>query len=137
MAFAIIDSSVYVDYWEGALEDRAFIQLREKFVIRQSSIVLSELRRGARTSQSRRLVEDLRKLTAIEWTPAADDWWQAGAIIQKIGDVMKWDKRKRQEFQNDALIALSARRYGATIITANRNNFELLGKELRISVFCI
>src|SRR5205807_4015080 len=111
--------------------------VRAKFIVRQSAVVLSELRRGARTSQSRRVVEQLRRLTKTQWTPATADWWKAGVVIQQIGDVQNWDRRKRQEFQNDTLIALSARRYGATIITANRADFELLGKELRVRILLV
>ena len=87
MPFAIIDTSVYVNHWEGVLDDQALAWVRAKFVVRQSSVVLSELRRGARTTQSLRLVEKLRRLTKTEWTPATADWWKAGVIIQKIGDV--------------------------------------------------
>ena len=137
MPFAIIDTSVYVNHWEGVLDDQVLAWVRTKFVVRQSSVVLSELRRGARTSQSRRLVEELRRLTKIQWTPATADWWKAGVIIQKIGDAENWDRRKRQEFQNDTLIALSARRYGAAIITANRIDFELLAKEFRVRILLV
>jgi len=134
--FAIIDTSVYVNHWEGVLDDQVLAWVRTKFVVRQSSVVLSELRRGG-TSQSRRLVEELRRLTKIQWTPATADWWKAGVIIQKIGDAENWDRRKRQEFQNDTLIALSARRYGAAIITANRIDFELLAKEFRVRILLV
>ena len=137
MPFAIIDTNIYVNHWEGVLEEHALARVCARFVVRQSSVVLSELRRGARTLQSRRLVEELRRLTKILWTPDSGDWWRAGVIIQKIGDVKSWDRRKRQEFQNDALIALTARRYGATIITANQTDFELLAEELRIRVFLL
>ena len=137
MPFAIIDTSVYVNHWEGVLDDQVLAWVRTKFVVRQSSVVLSELRRGAKTSQSRRLVEELRRLTKIQWTPATADWWKAGVIIQKIGDAENWGRRKRQEFQNDTLIALSARRYGAAIITANRIDFELLAKEFRVRILLV
>lgn len=128
---------MYVNHWEGVLDDQALARVRTKFVVRQSSVVLSELRRGARTTKARRLVDDLRRLAKIQWTPATADWWQAGVIIQKIGDAQHWDRRKRQEFQNDTLIALSARRYGAAIITTNRTDFELLAKELRVRVLFV
>lgn len=82
-------------------------------------------------------MEELRRLTRVEWPPDAADWWKAGILIQRIGDAHDWDRRKRQEFQNDALIALTARRYGATIITTNRNDFELLAKELKVRVLVI
>ena len=137
MPFAIIDTNVYVDHWEGVLDDEALNWVRAKFVVRQSSVVLSELCRGARTKQARRLIEVLRRLSKIEWAPTPVDWWQAGQIIQKVGDVRNWDPRKRQEFQNDTLIALSGRRYGATIVTSNRADFELLEKELKIRMLWV
>jgi predicted nucleic acid-binding protein len=132
MPFAIIDTSVYVNYWEGVLNGQALDRVRAQFVVRQSSVVLSELRRGARTSESRRLVEELRRLAAVQWKPENLDWWKAGVIIQKVGDAQNWDRRKRQEFQNDTLIALTARRYGATLITTHQVDFELLAKELQV-----
>lgn len=36
--------------------------------------------------------------------------------------------------RNDAPIALTARRHGATVITADRGDFDLLGSALRIPV---
>jgi len=40
-----VRTDVYVDHWEGVLDDKALAQVRSKFVVRQSSVVLSELRR--------------------------------------------------------------------------------------------
>jgi predicted nucleic acid-binding protein len=39
-----------------------------------------------------------------------------------------------REFQNDALIALTAVRHGATVITANQNDFFLLESRPKIGV---
>jgi len=64
-------------------------------------------------------------------------WWEAGRLIRTIGHARRWDRRKWQEFQNDALIALTARRHGATVVTVNRADFDLLVRELRISVLGI
>ncbi len=55
-------------------------------------------------------------------------------MVRKIGDQEGWDRSKRRDFQNDALIALTARHYGATIVTADYRDFELLARELRIAV---
>ena len=44
---------------------------------------------------------------------------------------------KRQEFQNDALIALSAERQGAAIVTSNQKDFDLLGSELKVSLVLV
>lgn len=137
MRWAIIDTSVYIDHWERGLHDAALDTVRRACIVRQSSIVLSELRRGARTVAARRLVETLFRSSRIQWAPTDMDWWEAGRVIQKLGNVQGWDANKRQAFQNDALIALTARRHGATIVTANRVDFELLGKELGVRIFAV
>jgi predicted nucleic acid-binding protein len=137
VAWAILDTSVYIDHWERGLHEPALSEVRRAFIVRHSSIVLSELRRGARTRQAQRLVSALFRLARIHWAPTGEDWWEAGRLIRKIGDESGWDARKRQEFQNDALIALTARRHGATVVTTNQNDFRRLARELRISILPI
>ena len=137
MRWAIIDTSVYIDHWERGLHDEALVAVRKAFIVRQSSIVLSELRRGARTPEARDLVDTLFRLARIQWAPTAADWWEAGLVIRKIGGGQHWDRHKRQTVQNDVLIGLTARRYGATIVTANRSDFDLLGREIEVSLIAI
>jgi predicted nucleic acid-binding protein len=132
--WAILDTTVYIGHWEQGLYTETLSTLRQAYVIRHSAVVLSELRRGARTCEAQRLVEGLYRLAAVRWEPTVDDWWAAGRLIRKVGDAQGWDTTKRRDFQNDALIALTARRHGATVVTANRVDFALLSKELGVSV---
>lgn len=134
MRWAIIDTDVYIANWEQGLKERQIGLLRQAFVIRHSAVVFSELRRGARTEAARRLVERLYRAAAARWEPTAMDWWEAGRLVRDIGDRQGWERRKRRDFQNDALIALTARRYRATVVTANRRDFGLLSQALGISV---
>ena len=134
MRWAILDTTVYIDHWERGLYEERLAALRKAYVIRHSVVVLSELRRGARTRAAQRLVEALYRLAAVRWEPTVEDWWEAGRLIRTIGDAQGWDTNKRRDFQNDALIALTARRHGATLITANRSDFELLSKEVAVPV---
>lgn len=71
----------------------------------------------------------------MQWEPTPDDWWRAGRLVRVIGDARGWDRGKRRDFQNDALIGLTARRHGATVVTANRADFELLAREIPLSLF--
>jgi predicted nucleic acid-binding protein len=135
--WAILDTNIYIGHWEHGLHDEALAEVRKAFVVRHSAVVLSELRRGAGTPEAERLVQTLYRLATLRWEPTAEDWWEAGGLIRKIGHARRWDRRKRQEFQNDALIALTARRHGATVVTVNRTDFGLLARELRISVLVI
>lgn len=61
------------------------------------------------------------------------DWWEAGRLVRQIGDARGWELAKRREFQNDALIALTARRHGATVVTNNRSDFEPLARTLCVA----
>jgi len=76
-------------------------------------------------------------LVPVRWAPTATDWWQAGQLIRAIGDARGWDPSKRRDFQNDALIALTARRHGATVVTANPRDFELLAEELHFRLLSV
>jgi predicted nucleic acid-binding protein len=136
MAFAVLDTSVYVDDWRIGLE-RELEPIRRAFVIRHSAVVLSELRRGARTAAARRLVAALRRLAGHLWVPDASDWWTAGELVRTIGDAQDWEVAKRREFQNDALIALTARRHGAAVVTRNVPDFELLRRRLSLTLVTV
>jgi predicted nucleic acid-binding protein len=135
--WAILDTAVYVDVWERDQQSQLLEELPRMFIIRYSSVVLSELRRGARTRAARRVVAALFRLAPDPWAPTAADWWEAAALIQKIGDAAGWENGKRRDFQNDALIALTARRHGATVVTSNRKDFELLSKRLAFSLLVV
>jgi len=132
MRYVIIDSSAYIDHWEGRSVDLEAV--RRGFIVRQSSVVLSELRRGARSVTSRRLVESLRRLAPEVWAPSDEDWWRAGELIRAIGDAEHWETAKRREFQNDALIALTAHRHGAALVTSNPKDFRLLSHRIRLEL---
>ena len=134
MAVAIVDTSVYIDHWERGLYQDTLENLKRAYIIRQSAVVLSELRRGARGHDAELLVANLFELATVKWEPSATDWWEAGRLVRSIGDKQGWDIHKRRDFQNDALIALTARRHGATVVTADSSDFDLLRSELRISV---
>ena len=130
MRWAILDTSVYIAHWERGLYEERLAALRKAYVIRHSAVVLSELRRDARTPEAQLLVAELYRLAAVRWEPTVEDWWEAGGVIRTIGDAQGWDTNKRRDFQNDALIALTARRHGATVVTANRAVFELLSRKV-------
>ena len=137
MPWAILDSDIYIGHWEHGFYEQELNQVGKAFIVRHSAVVLSELRRGARTPTARRLVNSLCRLARIQWEPSARDWWEAGMLVCEIGDAENWEINKRREFQNDTLIALTARRYGATVVTSNGEDFRLLSRELGVRVLVL
>jgi predicted nucleic acid-binding protein len=134
---AILDTNVYIGNWERGDFHQALADVRRLFIIRHSTVVLSELRRGARSRTAERFVANLSRLAAVQWEPTASDWWEAARLIRTIGDRQGWDRTKRRDFQNDALIALTARRHGATVVTADRADFGLLSRAVRVPLFAV
>jgi predicted nucleic acid-binding protein len=132
-----MDTGIYIDHWERGLYAQALLAVQQAFIVRHSAVVLSELRRGARSRAAERLVDKLHRMTVERWAPTEHDWWVAGRLVRQIGDRRGWEVAKRREFQNDALIALTARRYAATVVTANRSDFELLATALRAAVLYV
>jgi predicted nucleic acid-binding protein len=135
--WAVIDTSVYIGHWERGLYADNLADVRKAFVVRHSAVVLSELRRGARTRHAGKVIARLHDLAPEIWEPTAKDWWETGRIIRMAGDARDWNRSKRRDFQNDALIALTARAHGATVVTANREDFEILGRNLGVRVLVV
>jgi predicted nucleic acid-binding protein len=134
MNWLILDTSVYIDLWERAKNTSALTELGRRYIVRHCSIVLSELRRGARSAEAIQATEDLRDGATEVWSPSPEHWWLAGQLIQRLGDQLHWDIRRRRDFQNDALIAFTAKHFGATVATSNRRDFELLSQETGVPV---
>ena len=134
MHWAILDAGIYIGHWQSGQYDALLSDVRSGLVIRHSAVVLSELRRGARSTAARQRIEALYRLARIVWEPKSADWWEAGKLVQMVGDAENWENSRRREFQNDALIGLTALRHGATVVTANRSDFELLAREIGVKV---
>ena len=134
MRAALLDTNVYIDFWERKLYAETLAAIHGAFVVRFSVVVLSELRRGARSQQARRTVESLFRHAPEIWEPTVSDWWEAGKLVREIGDAQTWDTHKRREFQNDALLALTARGKGALLVTSNRGDFEKLERRMGVRV---
>jgi predicted nucleic acid-binding protein len=130
----ILDTNVYIGHWERGLYEELLRAIRRGYLIRHSAVILSELRHGARTRAAERQVAALFRVARVCWEPTAADWWEAGRLVRAIGDDQDWDRNKRRDFQNDALIALTARRHEAVVATANFFDFALLARALPIQV---
>jgi predicted nucleic acid-binding protein len=132
---AVLDTNVYIDFWERGRHAQEVQAVHAAFVVRHSAVVLSELRRGARTQEARRTVESLYRAATEVWEPRPADWWEAGKLVREIGDQQNWDVNKRREFQNDALLALTVRHRGAILVTLNRSDFRLLERKTGVRAY--
>ena len=60
--------------------------------------------------------------------PTLADWTQAGRVLARLAARYGYEKIGQGRLANDALIAMSAARMGATVITANERDFARLAE---------
>jgi predicted nucleic acid-binding protein len=123
VSLLIFDSSVIID-------DLRTLRYRQRIqsvagLIRNSSVVLAELWRGATSEAEREFLHQLGKNHPI-LTPTEANWLESGQILAKIRADTGFTAEKLRDLHFDVLIALTARSHGARLITSNRNDFELI-----------
>jgi predicted nucleic acid-binding protein len=135
--YALLDTAIYIDVWESDRHQTALASLRRGAIIRHSAVVLSELYRGARTATALKRVLELYRLARPCWVPDEGDWHAAGRVLRQLGIRDGWEGGRLSQAQNDALIALTARKYGATVVTTNRRDFEILASYIRFAALYV
>jgi predicted nucleic acid-binding protein len=93
--------------------------------IRNSSVVLAELWRVVTAPAERQFVKAIEESRPI-LTPTEKCWLESGQVLSKMRVDRGFDPHKLRDLHFDMLIALTARSYGARVITSNRDDFELI-----------
>ena len=130
---AILDTSVYINNLRSGRFKQQILDL--KFVIRCSAVVLAELSRGARSRAMRRFVDDMAKNLRVI-APNEREWIESGRIVNRIVTAKGYDMHKTRELHFDVLIALTARRIGAYLITCNVDDFTAVHEFLDFNLVC-
>ena len=127
----ILDTNLYVDASRSIASHEQF---RTTFApllpaTYLSAVVAHELLRD--TSDRRALANVREFLNPLERTgrivtPTFNDWVEAAAVVTTIETRDRNWRSKLPTLLNDILIALSARRVGAVVVTRNRADFVLI-----------
>jgi predicted nucleic acid-binding protein len=120
---AVFDTSVLVDQIRANRHRDRILGLES--VIRNCSVVLAELWRGASSPVDRGVIEALEKNHPI-LTPSEKNWLDSGHVLAKIREDRGLEPQKLRDLHFDVLIALTARSHGARLITTNGGDFELI-----------
>jgi len=119
----IFDTSVLVDDLRTGRH-----QLKIQSVvglIRLSSVVLAELWRGSSRAEEQQFLRTLEKNHPL-LTPSPKNWIESGQLLSKIRAKKGFLPEKLRDLHFDVLIVLTARSYGARLITSNRDDFQLI-----------
>ncbi len=120
---AVFDTSVLIDHWRTNRHAARMANLG--LLIRNCSVVLSELWRGATEPEERATLRTIEKNHPV-LTPTENNWRESGRLLAEIRKDHGLSPEKLRDLHFDVLIALTARSHGARLITSNRTDFELI-----------
>ena len=101
-----------------------------------SAVVMQELAAGAVDSSEMKQLNAARRAYEKEGrllVPTGEDWWQAGKVLNALlralkskrgGLTPKLPDREKHRIVSDVLVAVTARRAGALVVTDNLKDFE-------------
>ena len=135
----LLDTNVYVG---ACASPEAQARFRTSFfplvpITVLSAVVAYELRVNAFNDRTRRFVDGwVRPMerTGRVVAPTFSDWLEAADIVTRVFARDRSWRSKLPGMLNDVLIALCARRVGATLITYNAQDFRLIRRHKEFSL---
>ena len=136
MAHFVCDTSTYIS--------RKLLDLPDNFLF--SSVVLMELMASATDDSQRKVYEQVHRAYAKDNSlviPDADDWLMASKALYWLsqgrrrnskGKLSRLKPGAAQRMALDVLIAVSARRWNATVITENWDDFKAIQRYCRVKI---
>jgi predicted nucleic acid-binding protein len=123
---AICDTSVYIPFINQGIVHPVFSDKSVRPVLHMSAVVLSELYAGAHDNQSIKLLDKLYQTflnVGRLIVPDGVDWRKTGGILAKLQRKYGFEEKYIARLQNDILIACSARKIGAFVVSQNIKDF--------------
>ncbi len=134
----ICDTSVYIPFINQGIAHPVFSYESVSPVLYMSSVVLSELYSGAHDTRSIKLLDKLyhtfRNVNRLI-APDDSDWRQTGSIIARLKKKYGFETKYLARIQNNILIACSARKIGAFIVTQNEKDFRRIKEFIDFRIF--
>ncbi len=122
-SLVILDTSIFISHLRTGCHQQRIESLAG--LVRTSSVVLAELWRGATRPGERAFLHALKRYHPL-LTPTEKNWLESGQILGRIFVDQGLTANKLRDLHFDVLIALTARSYGARLITSDRADFELI-----------
>lgn len=123
----LVDTNIYIDIFRTGLYGDQLAAINQRFLMRNSAIVLLELYAGCRTKSEKRNIEKMERDFEVI-TPSKENCIETGKVLNQIRNSKRFESRKIEGLVNDTLIVMSARSVGAFVVTNNRKDFELIRK---------
>lgn len=119
----VFDTSVIVDQLRTGKHTARIASVSG--LLRNCTVVLAELIRGATHARERKLIETLWR-NHPSLTPTEGNWIESGEVLLRIRSASGYTAEKLRDLHFDVLLALTVRSHGARLITSNAVDFNLI-----------
>lgn len=128
MAKLLFDTSVYIPLLKDGKAPGSILETQGS-ILYLSSVVAQELYAGAGDAATSKALDQLCyvfKKNGRLCSPTAENWIQCGRLLSQIGKKFGYESIKKGRLVNDVLISLSCKQIGATLLTTNHKDFQLI-----------
>jgi predicted nucleic acid-binding protein len=133
----ILDTSIYIPFINEGIS-HPVLELEFKPLFYMSAVVIEELYAGAFDTVSVKLLdrmyETFENLGRIV-VPEASDWQKTGKVVAKLGQKYGFEEKFLLKITSDVLIAFSARRVGAVVVTFNIKDFSRIKEFVDFKIY--
>lgn len=134
----ILDTSIYIPFINDGVAHPIIDFSQGHPIFFMSAVVMEELYAGTSDAATIRLLDRLfdtfAKLNRMV-APDASDWQKAGRVVAQLGRKYGFEEVFLSRITHDVLIALSARRIGASVVTNNMKDFLRIQEYVDIKIF--
>ncbi|MFZ0815718.1 MAG: PIN domain-containing protein [Candidatus Sulfotelmatobacter sp.] len=131
----LFDTTVYIDILRGRFPETGLLILRAVQAwhspVTEAELVASIGMLDPSHPQSRKIVEEIadlidRRPIPRTITPDVIIWREAAIVSGILARLQSYKKDERRRVLNDALLYITARRHGCTLLTRNITDFDFL-----------
>ena len=122
----LLDTSIYIPFINQGISNPVLDLGPERSLLFMSAVVLEELYAGAHDPASIKLLDKLYDVFVFAnrlVVPDGRDWQKTGKVIAQLERKHGFEGKFLARITHDILIALCARRIGATVVTNNTKDF--------------
>ena len=122
----LLDTSIYIPFINKGITNPTLDLGPDRSLLFMSAVVLEELYAGAHDPSSVKLLDKLYDVFISAnrlVVPDGRDWQKAGKIIAQLERKYGFEENYLARISHDILIALCARRIGATVVTKNTKDY--------------
>jgi predicted nucleic acid-binding protein len=134
----VLDTSVYIPFINHGIVHPTIEIHQGHPLIYMSAVVMEELYAGALDASSVKLLDKMHDTFSSMnrlIIPDAMGWQKTGKVVAQLGKKYGFEKIFLSRITNDILIAVTARKIGAVVVTNNQKDFLKIQEYIDFKIY--